>query len=126
MTHATCRLTAKNRDQFLNPTLGNRVRATYTFLLLLRCCNLSNIGDRVYVRVSVRVIFSITWPAHFARPVFDRLQRRNNSHGLTFFSAQVALGTDLVCHFLMAVLVSSSHTADASAGDWKCQAICVS
>jgi len=32
--------------------------------LLLRRCNRSNIGGRVYVtvRVSVRVIFSITWP----------------------------------------------------------------
>jgi len=29
MTHVTCRLTAKNRDQLRNPTLGNRV---YTFL----------------------------------------------------------------------------------------------
>jgi len=25
MTHVTCRLTAKNRDQLRNPTLGNRV-----------------------------------------------------------------------------------------------------
>ena len=32
--HATCRLTAKNRDQLRNPTLGNRVWATFTFLLL--------------------------------------------------------------------------------------------
>jgi len=32
MTHVTCRLTAKNRDQLRNPTLGNRVRATFTFL----------------------------------------------------------------------------------------------
>ena len=31
MTHVTCRLTAKNRDQLRNPTLGNRVRATFTF-----------------------------------------------------------------------------------------------
>jgi len=31
MTHVTCRLTAKNRDQFQNPTLGNRVWATFTF-----------------------------------------------------------------------------------------------
>jgi len=30
MTHATCRLTAKNRDQLRNPTLGNRVWDTYT------------------------------------------------------------------------------------------------
>jgi len=31
MTHVTCRLTAKNRDQRRNPTLGNRVWATFTF-----------------------------------------------------------------------------------------------
>ena len=32
MTHVTCRLTAKNRDQLRNPTLGNRVWATFTLL----------------------------------------------------------------------------------------------
>jgi len=31
MTHVTCRPTAKNRDQHRNPTLGNRVWATFTF-----------------------------------------------------------------------------------------------
>ena len=31
MTLVTCRLTAKNRDQLRNPTLGNRVWATFTF-----------------------------------------------------------------------------------------------
>jgi len=31
MTHVTCRLTAKNRDQLRNPTLRNRVWATFTF-----------------------------------------------------------------------------------------------
>jgi len=31
MTHFTCRLTAKNRDQLRDPTLSNRVRATFTF-----------------------------------------------------------------------------------------------
>jgi len=30
MTHVTCRLTAKNRDQLRNPTIGNRVWATFT------------------------------------------------------------------------------------------------
>jgi len=34
MTHATCRLTAKNRDQLRNPTLGNRVWTTFTFFML--------------------------------------------------------------------------------------------
>ena len=32
MTHITCRLTAKYLDQLRNPTLGNRVWATFTFL----------------------------------------------------------------------------------------------
>ena len=36
-THVTCRLTAKNRDQLRNPTLGTRVWATfYMFLFLSR------------------------------------------------------------------------------------------
>ena len=33
MTHITCRLTAKNRDQLRNPALGSRVWATFTFLI---------------------------------------------------------------------------------------------
>ena len=33
MTHITCRLTAKNRDQLRNPTLGNWLWAIFTFLL---------------------------------------------------------------------------------------------
>jgi len=32
MTRVTCRLTAKNRDQLRNPTLGNRKWATFAFL----------------------------------------------------------------------------------------------
>ena len=35
-THVTCRLTAKNRDQLRNPTLGNRVRATFTFTIFFQ------------------------------------------------------------------------------------------
>jgi len=31
MIHVTCRLTAKNRDELRNPTLGNRVWAAFTF-----------------------------------------------------------------------------------------------
>ena len=31
MTHITCRLTAENRDQLRNPTLGNQVRASFCF-----------------------------------------------------------------------------------------------
>ena len=35
MTHVTYRLTAKNRDQLRNLTLGNRVWATFTFYLCI-------------------------------------------------------------------------------------------
>jgi len=38
MTYVTCRLTANNRDQLRNPTLDNRVWAT--FYLLLACLQL--------------------------------------------------------------------------------------
>jgi len=34
MTRVTCKLTVKNRDQLWNPTLGNRVWATFTFYTL--------------------------------------------------------------------------------------------
>ena len=35
MTHITCRLTAKNWDQLRNPTLCNRVWATFTFYIVI-------------------------------------------------------------------------------------------
>jgi len=35
MTHITCRLTAKNRDQLWKPTLGNGVWAAFTFFKIL-------------------------------------------------------------------------------------------
>jgi len=41
MTHVTCRLTAKNRDQ--NPTLSNLVWATFTFLVLTK------VNDKIVV-----------------------------------------------------------------------------
>jgi len=37
MTHVTCRLTAKNRDQRQNPTLGNRVWANFYLFTIGRC-----------------------------------------------------------------------------------------
>jgi len=45
MTHVTCRLTAKNRDQLRNPTLGNRLWATFTFTFraeIVGCFSLSS------------------------------------------------------------------------------------
>ena len=60
--HVTCGLTACTPGSAPGPTLGNEYGKTLPFYLLLRRCDPSNIGGRVYVRVrvSVRVIFSIT------------------------------------------------------------------
>ena len=41
MIHATCWLTAKNRDELWNPTLGNRVWATFTFLITMNLIELA-------------------------------------------------------------------------------------
>jgi len=41
-THVTCRLTAKNRDQLRNPTLGYRVCAAFTFTDCA-CCQCSSV-----------------------------------------------------------------------------------
>ena len=35
MTHVTCRLTTKNRDQLRNPTLSSRVWASFTFFTVV-------------------------------------------------------------------------------------------
>jgi len=66
MNHVTCRLTAKNRDQLRNPTLGNGVWATFTlYLLPLALANLltadcciarSNSAGRVVRYYSSQVI----------------------------------------------------------------------
>jgi len=50
LIHVTCRLTAKNWDQLWNPTLGNRVWATFTFFTCCRgsvvlCCDVFCTSD---------------------------------------------------------------------------------
>ena len=41
MTHVTCMLAAKNRDQLRNSTLGNRVCATFTLHALTLVCSVT-------------------------------------------------------------------------------------
>jgi len=52
MTHVTCRLTAKNRDQLRNPTLGNRVWATFTVFISLNPNHnqRTNVRDGIIIR----------------------------------------------------------------------------
>ena len=47
MTHVTCMLTAKNRDQLRNPMLGNRVSTTFTFFYLVPYCVVDDVADAV-------------------------------------------------------------------------------
>ena len=46
MTHVTCRLTAKNRDQFRSPTLGNRVWAS-----LFKCTRADNVAMEMFIEL---------------------------------------------------------------------------
>jgi len=61
MTHVTCRLTAKSRDQLRNPTLGNQVWATFTFTL----CQFPTCQCRVYLRQNARGMWGSTPRYHF-------------------------------------------------------------
>ena len=63
MTHVTCRLTAKNRDQLRNATLGNRVWATFAFyccLLLRHQLRLEDVVQHVD-QISIIIFSYIVW-----------------------------------------------------------------
>jgi len=57
MTHVTCRLTAKNRDQLQNQ-LGNRVWATFLHHVHLRCA-VDRIGNYLVVLFLISKVFYI-------------------------------------------------------------------
>jgi len=57
MTHVTCRLTAKNRDQLRNPTLGNRVWAAFTLECFCAGAQSGEFSYTIYVHIFDRGIF---------------------------------------------------------------------
>ena len=67
MTHITCRLTAKNRDQLRNPTLGNRVWATFTFNSSGDVAVATNIVDFVRKMKIHRMCISVTLSTELIR-----------------------------------------------------------
>jgi len=88
MTHVTCRLTAKNRDQLLNPTLGDRVWATFTFLPTRRRRKPAGIDtERNYVTVTLcvlqtalkEIIVESVYLQNYATMLHCRLQNDDNS-----------------------------------------------
>ena len=72
MTHVTCRLTAKNRDQLRNPTLGNRVWATFLRLTYGKSVRQINVRVRylhVYVHLKNNVLTAVTLKLRLLLPV---------------------------------------------------------
>jgi len=67
MTHVTCRLTAKNRDQLRNPTLGNRVWST--------CFTRARCGLLLQMWRGRRVYVSACWTQRWAWALQKRLNR---------------------------------------------------
>ena len=53
--YITCKLTATNRDQLRNPTLGNRVWATFAFLITIRCFSKKFVRTVYYFTASLYV-----------------------------------------------------------------------
>jgi len=66
MTHVACRLTAKNRDQLRNPTLCNRVRATFTFTFTAQQNCSSNDDLHTHARIGYTDISTGKQPAKLA------------------------------------------------------------
>jgi len=65
MSHVTCRLTARNRDQLRNPTLGNRVRASFTLFVVtiaLKCTvfELGACGTQTDGQIAIAALLNAT------------------------------------------------------------------
>jgi len=75
MTHVTCRLTAKNRNQLRNPTLGNRVWATFTFFLQEE---LANVNMAKYRKLQQEMEGAVE-RADMAENTLGQLRARNRS-----------------------------------------------
>jgi len=103
MTHATCMLTAKNRDHLRNPTLGNRVWAIFTFVCTTQrhvAWPTSVCRRRLYGRSSPVSLCSLRcppgaldadvyWPAPEHATDYPRLFDRQNYRQLKTYIAQL-------------------------------------
>ena len=106
MTHVTCRLTAKNRDQLQNPTLGDGVWATFTFFMEESHCDAQTYGHL---------------PGRRASPPLDRYQiivcheilgPRRAGRGVIKCSSFAALAADGV--YSQTVLFTAAMSDDVS------------
>ena len=87
MTHITCRLTAKNRDQLRNPTLGNR----YGLPLFTVSARQATAAYSVGLHQKCFVAYGHRWFLRYVRGQIDRQTRR-----WCYFAAGVRAG-ESVC-----------------------------
>ena len=76
----TCRLTAKNRDQLRNPTLGNRVWARFTFFICAHtvdCCGCMSVPLQRVTSLRRRVQANAAAASYRLRRVVDAGGRRD-------------------------------------------------
>jgi len=73
MTHITCRLTAKNRDQLQNPTLGNRVWATFTFFYAMLTWTQMDFCHFFFTQPNPTHHTNTWGPAHFTAKQLEHL-----------------------------------------------------
>jgi len=87
MTHVTCRLTVKNRDQLRNPTLGNRVWAAFCRASLVEvqygrgCVAVTRAAGHATVWDGLERPYPLSAASpSFCRPRRRRRQRRTQEH----------------------------------------------
>jgi len=97
MTHVTCRLTAKNRDQVRNPMLDNRVWATFSFTSTVICLGFARSWSEL-----VTQLYSAT--RNVNRKWNIRIFYPRTSPTISTFNASSSFYTNnycVVCHCLL-------------------------
>ena len=83
MTHGACRLTAKNRNQLRNPTLGSRVWTTFT------CLGLTHNTCLIVLPYSYVPQAKVQWP----RPLSDWQLIRSDWHLFVYLHLPITAPT---------------------------------
>jgi len=121
MTHVICSLTAKNRDQLRNPTLGNRVWATFTFigpyLIACRRCAGAEISSKIRLQAVVMSIDNDQEP--------DKKQQKDNENSeddddYDYGYADARSNDDSGNDYNEVEVEQDSYYADDVVFDWAC------
>jgi len=66
MTHVTCRLITKNRDQLRNPTLGSRVWATFTYTFTSKATTAPRRWGLQHTSFVLYFVLFVSWHAKYS------------------------------------------------------------